>query len=147
VPGIHTADFEPLLSVIEQGYLVIGSAIDPKDYKEPGVEELVKRTVEEANEGEGHFILLHDGGGDRTQTLAALPGIIAELRKNSFELVSASTLLNRSPDELMPSVLGGGQPTGVRIAVRPATAAFNALRCRHGAWSRATAPHRHAGGI
>jgi cellulose synthase/poly-beta-1,6-N-acetylglucosamine synthase-like glycosyltransferase/peptidoglycan/xylan/chitin deacetylase (PgdA/CDA1 family)/spore germination protein YaaH len=110
VPREHASSFDPLEALVEQGYLVIGMAIDPRDYKEPGVEELVQRTLKQARDAEGHFILLHDGGGDRSQTLAALPRIIEELKANGFEPVSAATLLGRSPDELMPRL-----PTRDRI--------------------------------
>ena len=101
------SEFDPLQAIVEDGYLVIGMAIDPKDFERPGAERLVRRTVEQAERMEGHFILLHDGGGDRSQTLAALPGIVGALRERGFELVGASALLGRSRDELMPMLPAG----------------------------------------
>jgi cellulose synthase/poly-beta-1,6-N-acetylglucosamine synthase-like glycosyltransferase len=46
--------------------------------------------------------LLHDGGGDRWQTVQALPRIIDALREAGFEFVSLSSLLGKSRAEVMP---------------------------------------------
>jgi peptidoglycan/xylan/chitin deacetylase (PgdA/CDA1 family) len=86
------------------GYLVVGMQIDPDDWKRPGVDEIVRRTVEQAERGEGNMILLHDSGGDRTQTVQAIPRIVEELQKRGFRFVSVSELLGRSRDEVMPLV-------------------------------------------
>ncbi len=41
-------------------------------------------------------------GGDRSQTLAALPRVIAALQAKGYQLVSVSELLGLSRDEVMP---------------------------------------------
>ncbi len=84
------------------GYLVVGMQIDPDDWKRPGVDEIVRRTVEQAERGEGNMILLHDSGGDRTQTVQAIPRIVEELHQRGFRFVGVSELLGRSRDEVMP---------------------------------------------
>ena len=43
----------------------------------------------------GNIILLHDGGGDRTATVQALPAVIEGLRARGFKIVSVEALLNR----------------------------------------------------
>lgn len=48
------------------------------------------------------IVLLHDSGGDRTQTIAALPDIIHQLRANGYKLVLASDLINLKRDDAMP---------------------------------------------
>ena len=45
----------------------------------------------------GAIILLHDAGGDRTQTVAALPTIIRDLRARGFRLVTVPQLLKDDP--------------------------------------------------
>ncbi len=92
----------PIELAAAQGYLVVGMQIDPDDWKRPGVDEIVRRTVEEAERGEGNMILLHDSGGDRSQTIQAIPRIVEELQKRGFRFVSVSELLGRSRDEVMP---------------------------------------------
>jgi len=94
----------PIEWATAQGYLVVGMQIDPDDWQRPGVDEIVRRTVEEAERGEGNMILLHDAGGDRDQTVEALPKIVEALRGRGFQFVTVSDLLGRSRDQVMPPV-------------------------------------------
>jgi serine-type D-Ala-D-Ala carboxypeptidase/endopeptidase (penicillin-binding protein 4) len=48
----------------------------------------------------GGIILMHDGGGDRSETVAALPSIITGLHKRGYRVVSVPTLLRRDPPPL-----------------------------------------------
>src|SRR5256886_15708290 len=62
----------------EMGYLIVGQRIDPDDWslrngKPIPAKEIVESVLRQA--GNGNIILLHDGGGDRTQTIEALPQI------------------------------------------------------------------------
>ncbi len=84
------------------GYITIGQRIDPLDWGRPGVDEIVRRTVSYATRQNGNVVLLHDGGGDRTQTIAALPRIIDELRAQGFRFVTLHELLGLQRDNLMP---------------------------------------------
>ncbi|MGO9017064.1 MAG: glycosyltransferase [Syntrophobacteraceae bacterium] len=88
----------------KQGYLIVGMQIDPDDWQRPGVDEIVQRTVAEAERGDGNVILLHDSGGDRSQTVQAIPLIVETLRSRGFQFVTVSDLLGRSRDEVMPPV-------------------------------------------
>ena len=92
----------PIELASQLGYLTVGMQIDPDDWQRPGVDEIVRRTVAAAEAGEGNVILLHDAGGDRTQTLAALPRLIDALRQRGFEFVSLAQLLGQTRDQVMP---------------------------------------------
>lgn len=70
----------PLLLARELGYITVGMKIDPGDWQMPGVQAIVDRTLEQAESGKGNIVLLHDAGGNRDQTIMALPQIIATLR-------------------------------------------------------------------
>jgi len=95
------------------GYLIVGSRIDPHDWGEPGggppprPEELVRRVLSAARAGTGNIVLMHDGGGDRSGTLAALPAIIDGLRAEGFKLVSVSELLGQPRAATMPPLTPG----------------------------------------
>jgi cellulose synthase/poly-beta-1,6-N-acetylglucosamine synthase-like glycosyltransferase/peptidoglycan/xylan/chitin deacetylase (PgdA/CDA1 family)/spore germination protein YaaH len=94
------------------GYLLVGARIDPHDWGEvnggapPAADTIYQRVVEQAESPDlrngGHIILMHDGGGDRSQTLAALPRIIDRLRADGFEFVTASDLLGQTRAQVMP---------------------------------------------
>ena len=89
----------------EMGYLIVGQRIDPDDWslrngKPIPAKEIVDSVLRQA--GNGNIILLHDGGGDRTQTVAALPQIIEALREKGYQLVSVSDLIGKTRAEVMP---------------------------------------------
>jgi cellulose synthase/poly-beta-1,6-N-acetylglucosamine synthase-like glycosyltransferase/peptidoglycan/xylan/chitin deacetylase (PgdA/CDA1 family) len=88
----------------ELGYLIVGQRIDPDDWslrdgKPIPAKEIVDSVLRQANKG--NIVLLHDGGGDRSQTVAALPQIIDALRAKGYQLVSASDLIGKTRAQVM----------------------------------------------
>ena len=92
------------------GYAIIGARIDPHDWGEvngqppASTDTIVQRVLAQTNGHEGNIILLHDGGGDRSHTVAALPKIIEGLRAKGYEFVSVSDLLGQTRAQVMPSL-------------------------------------------
>lgn len=58
---------------------------DPRDWQRPSPRTLTARVVD--NAAPGAIVLLHDGGGDRSATVKALPEIIARLKGHGYKLV------------------------------------------------------------
>ena len=56
---------------------------DTKDWSRPGSKKIVKAATA-PTVGAGNIVLMHDGGGDRSQTVAALPQIIATLQQRGY---------------------------------------------------------------
>jgi peptidoglycan-N-acetylglucosamine deacetylase len=75
--------------------LMVLWSVDSNDYQMPGVNVIVDRVLDGARPGA--IILLHDAGGNRSQTVAALPEIIHGLRKRGFKLVTVPKLLLDNP--------------------------------------------------
>ena len=65
--------------------------VDPADWTNPGSGAVYSRVVEAAQPGS--IVLMHDGGGDRGGTLAALPAIIDTLRARGYGFATVSELL------------------------------------------------------
>ena len=122
-----TADeLGPAMIAQQQGYTVVGLHVDPGDWTRPGTDAIVDRTL--AGVGQAtpdrstNIVLLHDGGGDRAQTVAALPRIIEGLEKAGYRIVPTSTLAGLDRDAVMPRV------QGVQLAaVRADVAAFTVI--------------------
>jgi peptidoglycan/xylan/chitin deacetylase (PgdA/CDA1 family) len=74
--------------------MVLWSA-DTRDYTRPGVPAIVDAVI--AGATPGAIFLMHDGGGDRSQTVAALPGVIRALRARGYELVTVPQLMRDDP--------------------------------------------------
>ncbi len=84
------------LSFLKQMHmLMVLWSIDPGDWRRPGTGAIVSNVL--ANAQSGRIVELHDGGGDRTQTIAALPEIISGLRRRGYQLVTVPQLVAADP--------------------------------------------------
>ncbi len=73
------------------GFLTIGWDVDPRDWSRPGTGSILHTVT--GNVRNGSIVIQHDGGGDRSQTLAALPGEIHTLWARGFRFVTVPELL------------------------------------------------------
>lgn len=64
--------------------------VDPQDWRRPGTAKIADNVIN--NTKPGSVILLHDGGTDRRQTIAALPKIIRVLKERGYEFVTVEEL-------------------------------------------------------
>jgi peptidoglycan-N-acetylglucosamine deacetylase len=88
--------------------LMVLWSVDTGDYLQPGVPVIVERALAGAHPGA--IILMHDAGGTRTQTVAALPGVITGLRARGYRLVTVPQLLKDNPPpagQPLPKSLSG----------------------------------------
>ncbi|HXZ62319.1 MAG TPA: polysaccharide deacetylase family protein [Acidimicrobiales bacterium] len=72
--------------IAARGLTTMSYSVDPKDWSLPGVQAIVSRVVGAAFPGA--VVDLHDAGGDRSETVAALPQIITQLRSMGYTFVS-----------------------------------------------------------
>ncbi|HET9753212.1 MAG TPA: glycosyltransferase, partial [Myxococcales bacterium] len=84
----------------DMGYLTLGQDIDPEDFSQRDPRQIASRVLEQA--GKGSVILLHDGGGDRSATLAALPLILDGLAARGIQLATPEEMTGLTRDQLLP---------------------------------------------
>jgi peptidoglycan/xylan/chitin deacetylase (PgdA/CDA1 family) len=90
------------------GLLMVLWSVDTGDYLQPGVPVIVERALAGAHSGA--IILMHDAGGARAQTVAALPGIIRGLRSRGYRIVTVPQLMMDDPPppgQPLPTSLSG----------------------------------------
>jgi poly-beta-1,6 N-acetyl-D-glucosamine synthase len=99
------SQLKPLVMAYDEGFVCVASSIDPNDWQ-PGVtsDTIVARAI--AQQFSGNIMLLHDAGGERSQTLKALPRIIDIYKEQGYEFVPVSALMGKTRDEIMPAVRG-----------------------------------------
>ena len=88
--------------------LMVLWSTDTADYTLPGAKAIVERALAGAHPGA--IILMHDAGGDRSETIAALPAIIAGLRKMGLRPVTVPRLMLDDPPprgQPIPTSLAG----------------------------------------
>lgn len=100
VTGIKTNLFRPPGGIMHNGvadyarnskYAIILWSSDSADYSRPAVPKLINNVFREAKPG--GIVLMHDGGGNRSKTVQALPEIIANFRKQGYTFVTIPELL------------------------------------------------------
>jgi cellulose synthase/poly-beta-1,6-N-acetylglucosamine synthase-like glycosyltransferase/peptidoglycan/xylan/chitin deacetylase (PgdA/CDA1 family)/spore germination protein YaaH len=103
----------PVERLQQRGYIVVGNKIDTDDWDEhprKTPQKIVDSVLEQiANmkdrpDKRGSIILLHDGGGDRSVTVATLPLLVNTLRARGYEFVPVSDLVGKTHDQVMPKL-------------------------------------------
>ena len=101
----------PAYTIQKMGYTIIGNKIDTSDWDErqrktpQGILDDVLnqlQTMKTKPQFRGSIILLHDGGGNRSVTVAALPVLIDGLRAHGYEIEQVSDLMGKTRAEVMP---------------------------------------------
>ncbi len=103
----------PIVRVQRMGLTVIGNKIDTDDWNEhprkttPEIIDSVLsqlRIMKTKPQFQGSIILMHDGGGERSVTLAALGPMIDSLRAHGYKIVPVSALMGKTTAEVMPKL-------------------------------------------
>jgi peptidoglycan-N-acetylglucosamine deacetylase len=108
-------EVKPVQLASDQKYIVVGEYIDPQDWnteerqpdgtiKHRTAEEMLDSALAQLNIEKGSSILLHDGGGDRSQTVRLIPMLVKELTKRGYKFVTVSQLVGLSRDAVNPPV-------------------------------------------
>jgi len=110
-----TADqVRPLEFTQDMGYITIGDKIDPGDWRSNPHRSAEQVTADVLahlppcapnDQRCGNIILLHDGGGNRAETVRALPMIIEGVRARGFSIVPVHELLGKTKADIMPPLL------------------------------------------
>jgi cellulose synthase/poly-beta-1,6-N-acetylglucosamine synthase-like glycosyltransferase/peptidoglycan/xylan/chitin deacetylase (PgdA/CDA1 family)/spore germination protein YaaH len=98
-----TADeLVPVGIATDLGYVTAGLHVDSEDWTEPGADAILRNVLDARTRGS--VVLLHDSGGDRSGTVAALGPMIDSLRAHGDTLVLLSNLAGLAPGAAMPSL-------------------------------------------
>ncbi|MBD2451521.1 polysaccharide deacetylase family protein [Nostoc sp. FACHB-152] len=104
--GVKTNLFRPPGGIMHNGvaayarnrkYAVVMWSSDSVDYSQPVVPKLVDNVFRLAKPG--GIVLMHDGGGNRSRTVQALPEIVARFRKQGYRFVTIPELLEMQDKE------------------------------------------------
>jgi cellulose synthase/poly-beta-1,6-N-acetylglucosamine synthase-like glycosyltransferase len=81
-------------AIASSGYTIALANYDTQDWERPGVRTILRNVLSEPaiHLGIGGIVLMHDAGGNRAQTVAALPHLIRALRRRGFTFATVSEL-------------------------------------------------------
>jgi cellulose synthase/poly-beta-1,6-N-acetylglucosamine synthase-like glycosyltransferase/peptidoglycan/xylan/chitin deacetylase (PgdA/CDA1 family)/spore germination protein YaaH len=121
----------PIVRIQNDGYIIIGNKIDTDDWNErprKTPQEIANSVLQQMEtmktkpQFRGSIILMHDGGGDRSNTVRALPFLIDALRAHGYKIVPVSELMGMTTDQVMPKLT-----FWQRVRALPDSVAFSSL--------------------
>ncbi|SDN36493.1 Glycosyltransferase, catalytic subunit of cellulose synthase and poly-beta-1,6-N-acetylglucosamine synthase [Streptomyces wuyuanensis] len=74
-----------------RGYITAFNDTDSEDWKRPGVEAIIKRATPKGTKGS--IVLMHDSGGDRSQTVAALSRFLPDMKERGYRFANLTEAL------------------------------------------------------
>ncbi len=101
--ALDAADWQVIRSAGQDGYLSVLSTLDSEDWRRPGVQRIVANATPQGDAGQ--VLLMHDGGGDRSETVAALDRLLTQYAADGITATSVTAA------------------TGLKSVMRPATTA------------------------
>ncbi|WP_392676420.1 bifunctional polysaccharide deacetylase/glycosyltransferase family 2 protein [Streptomyces sp. LN785] len=104
------------------GYTSVFIDKDSEDWQQPGVSEIVEGATPKS--GEGASVLFHDAGGNRAQTLEALPLYIKKMKARGYTFTTVSGAQQQAQGQVRQSAPANArQGDPEQAAHRPADAA------------------------
>ena len=99
--AVTGADFAALRQAAAAGHLVVLADRDTDDWRRPGVNAIV--AAAQPAKGRGAVVMMHDSGGDRSQTVAALRKLIPQLQAQGYRFTTVSEGLGLSQAPAAPA--------------------------------------------
>jgi cellulose synthase/poly-beta-1,6-N-acetylglucosamine synthase-like glycosyltransferase len=95
----------------QEGYTSVFVDTDSDDWKKPGVSKIVDWATPKGTSGAA--VLMHDAGGDREQTIKALPKYIEKMKAKGYTFTTISGVMEKQ------NTGSGRAVTGAAAALRP----------------------------
>jgi poly-beta-1,6 N-acetyl-D-glucosamine synthase len=118
--AVDLAQEKAYWNIARDGYVIALANYDGEDWRRPGVDEIVRNATPPGKRG--GVILLHDGGGNRSETVAAIQRLIPELQARGFQFVGLGELLGGPAKNVDPAATSGQETRG-KLLIGSLTAA------------------------
>ncbi|GLZ30300.1 bi-functional transferase/deacetylase, partial [Lentzea sp. NBRC 105346] len=122
--ALDDEDLVGVRRVVDEGHLVLLADRDSEDWRNPGVDSILKSAAPEGDRGA--IVLMHDGGGDRAQTVEALGKLVPQLKERGFAFATAGAAL--SVPDTRATLVDRAEGMAVSIAVRAARGATELMK-------------------
>ncbi len=86
--AVTAADWRAYQQAGRDGYLIVLDSLDTRDWARPGASRIVAAAMPRGDQGA--IIMMHDSGGNRSETVRALPQIITRLRARGYRFTTVT---------------------------------------------------------
>ncbi|MGW7539798.1 bifunctional polysaccharide deacetylase/glycosyltransferase family 2 protein [Streptomyces sp. NPDC054770] len=101
--ALNNADWSVLKQADAAGYVTVLSTQDAEDWQRPGTDRILANATPHGKAGQ--ILLMHDGGGDRSQTVAALNTLIPRLKAQGYRFATVGAAVGMA-GPVQPAGLG-----------------------------------------
>ncbi|PWR07735.1 glycosyl transferase [Micromonospora sicca] len=115
--AVDDANWPVIREAARLGYLTVVNDLDSEDWARPGVDAIVRNMT--PADGAGAVVLLHDAGGDRSQTIAALDRFIPLMRARGYTFTTVSDGIDRAQQSTAALVGNAPSSTADRWQAAP----------------------------
>jgi cellulose synthase/poly-beta-1,6-N-acetylglucosamine synthase-like glycosyltransferase/peptidoglycan/xylan/chitin deacetylase (PgdA/CDA1 family) len=112
--AVTAQDERDLAALAGRRYLIVLANYDSEDWTRPGVAKIVRNASPPGHTG--GIVMLHDGGGNRSETVAAVKRLIPLLRARGFRFVTVSQLAGLPRSDVEPTAAHWERRRGVIFA-------------------------------
>jgi cellulose synthase/poly-beta-1,6-N-acetylglucosamine synthase-like glycosyltransferase/peptidoglycan/xylan/chitin deacetylase (PgdA/CDA1 family) len=113
--SLDNDDWSAIAQAGHEGFLTALITQDSEDWTRPGVAAILRNSMPEGTAGQ--VLLLHDAGGDRSQTVAALPQLIQQLQGKGFHFATLTDAVGIPPQMTKASAADHWQGLGLLAAL------------------------------
>jgi cellulose synthase/poly-beta-1,6-N-acetylglucosamine synthase-like glycosyltransferase/peptidoglycan/xylan/chitin deacetylase (PgdA/CDA1 family) len=120
--GLSAPEYRAAREAGREGYIVVLTDRDTEDWRRPGADKIVQAAT--PPKGAGAVVMLHDAGGDRSETVRALDMLLTRLSAQGYRFTTLSEALRFPPadvrasaaDRVTGTALVDGQRSAGRLA-------------------------------
>ncbi|GAA1572109.1 MULTISPECIES: bifunctional polysaccharide deacetylase/glycosyltransferase family 2 protein [Kribbella] len=123
--ALSNRDWTALQDIRKAGYLSVLSTQDSEDWRRPGTEKVIANSMPRSNAGQ--VLLMHDAGGDRTQTIEALRKLLPRLKARGFHFATVSDAVGLPDPTHKAGLLDRGRGLAVIWVMRISDAVLSVL--------------------
>ncbi len=113
--AVDDIGYGTVLAAAQDGYVSVFTTADSEDWQRPGIPAILRNATPAAGAAAGSVVLMHDAGGDRAETIAALDRYIPLMKAEGYRFTTVTGGLGRAPadvaatprDQFMGGVLLG----------------------------------------
>ena len=112
--AVTRQDERDLADLAGRRYLIVLANYDSEDWSRPGIAKIVRNASPPGHTG--GIVMLHDGGGNRSETVAAVKELIPRLRARGFRFATISQLAGLPRNDVEPAASHWERRRGVIFA-------------------------------
>ena len=114
--ALNDAEWAAVRDAAGQGYLTVLTTLDSDDWRRPGVDHIVANATPSGSAGQ--VLVMHDAGGDRTQTVAALGKLLPRLTTQGFTFATVGDAVGMASPMRPASRTSAGLGLALIVALR-----------------------------